>query len=201
MLVSRHMQTIQSSFGSEGESVSLGHIVSQMKHSGFGLVILFLCLPFLQPIPLAGLSTALGSAILILGAQLVQGRKHIWLPRFIESKTVESKTGKALISAAVRFFKVAEKFVKPRLNALAIQERLIGVMICIMAAFLMLPLPVPFSNLACALPIAILACGLLEKDGLMVVVGMIFSVLGMAFNIAILVLGKEGAMMVWDALV
>ena len=85
----------------------------------FGLIIMFISLPFLQPVPTGGLSTVLGALIGVLGAQLAFKRESVWLPKFIEKRQLEEKTGQKLIVVAEKFFRLAEKIVRPRLKWIA----------------------------------------------------------------------------------
>ncbi len=195
MKVSRHLEQLNEAIHGR---VTLGEIVHRMRHSGFGLIILFLCLPFLQPLPMAGLSTAFGAVILVLGIQLILNRSSVWIPGFIANREVSEKTGHLLLDAATKFFKFIETFVRPRWAFVAARERLIGVMIVAAAIVLMLPIPIPLSNVICAAPIALMALALLEKDGLMAVLGFLGCVFSWAFHIAVFVVGFEGVKMLFE---
>ena len=67
-----------------------------------------------------------------------------------------------------------ERYVRPRLAFLHTapgMRQLIGVGIIIAGLALMLPLPIPFSNSIPAWAIVFLAIGMMEKDGLFVLLG------------------------------
>jgi hypothetical protein len=198
VLVSRHLETIRKSI--EGK-VTLGSIVESMRHSGFGLIMVFLCLPFLQPIPMAGLSTALGGILFLLGVQLMMHRKTVWIPAFIARREVKESTGQSLLLAAARFFKFIETFVKPRLSHLAEAERFMGLLIAISAMMLAMPLPIPFSNMLCAVPIVLLALSLLERDGVMTILGISAFLLSIAFHTMLVILGVEGIRLLYQNIV
>jgi hypothetical protein len=59
--------------------------------------------------------------------------------------------------------------------------RLIGLGIVIAGLGLMLPLPIPFSNSIPALAVVLLAVGMLEKDGLCVLLGHLTAVASWVF--------------------
>jgi hypothetical protein len=61
--------------------------------------------------------------------------------------------------------------------------RLIGAAIFTMA-FVMV-LPIPLGNLVLAIPIALLALALVEKDGVFVIAGFVMGALGLLFNLVI----------------
>jgi len=195
MKVSRHLEQLNQAIHGK---VTLGEIVHRMKHSGFGLIILFLCLPFLQPLPMAGLSTAFGAIILVLGIQLILKRSSVWIPRFVANRELSEKAGHLLLDAATKFFKFIETFVKPRLGFIAARETFIGFVIVISAIVLMLPIPIPLSNIICAAPIALMALALLEKDGLMAILGTLGCLFAWTFHIAIFMIGFEGVKLLWE---
>src|SRR4029077_17854589 len=79
-----------------------------------------------------------------------------------------------LLTGAMKMARQLEKFVRPRLAFLHAGPgmlRLIGLGIVIAGLGLMLPLPIPFSNSIPALAVVLLAIGMLEKDGLCVLLG------------------------------
>ena len=194
MLASKHIETITSTIVGP---MSFGDLVRRFKQSGFGLLILFISLPFLQPVPTGGLSTILGSLIVLLGCQLALKRETVWLPAFIEKKMLEEKTGQRLIRTADKFLGMVEKFVRPRLHWIANCESIIGVMVALMALVLMLPIPIPFSNMMCAYPIAFFALSLLEQDGIMAIIGFVLSILSITFHTAVFILGTEAVLMLF----
>lgn len=195
MLISRHLEKLNQSIHGR---TSLGEIVESMRHSGFGLVMIFLCLPFLQPIPMAGLSTALGFLIILLSVQMILQRKSLWLPAKLSQTQISEKTGKSLVDAAAKFFKFVETFVKPRLEFIARRERLIGVAILISAGLLALPIPIPLSNMICAVPIVLMALALLERDGLLALFGFFGVTFAAVFHIGLFLLGFEGLKLLWE---
>lgn len=194
-LVSKHLEQMNKSLRGK---VSLGEIVHDMRHSGFGLIIIFLSLPFLQPIPTAGLSTALGGIIALLGIQMALHRESVWLPRFMADKKMSEKMGHQLLNGAAKFFKFIETFVRPRYQFLAKRESLLGILIAVSAVVLMLPIPIPFSNIVCAVPIVLMALALLEKDGLMAVLGIFGVLICLTFHIVIFAVGLEGAKLLYE---
>jgi hypothetical protein len=67
----------------------------------------------------------------------------------------------------------AEKLLKPRMTSLALppMEYMIG-LVCLLLAVL-LALPIPLGNMLPALAISLIALGVLERDGLWVLAGLI----------------------------
>jgi hypothetical protein len=62
---------------------------------------------------------------------------------------------------------------------------------------LLLPLPVPFSNIIPAWGIMLIAGGLLERDGAFIIAGYVASLLTVAFFAAIGIFGVETVDFLW----
>ena len=105
---------------------------------------------------------------------LVMIGREPWLPRFIMHRRLSTARSHQLLTAAIRMARMLESFVRPRLGFFhkgQVVSRLIGLAIVIAGLGLMLPLPIPFSNSLPAWAVVLLAVGMLEKDGLCVLLG------------------------------
>ena len=71
----------------------------------------------------------------------------------------------------------------------SIFERFIGAMIFIFAIFVFIP--VPFSNMIPGLGILITSFGLIGKDGLFVIIGMVVGLIGCVISIIAIFFGLE----------
>ncbi len=153
--------------------VSARALLERLAGRGHALLALCLVLPFLQPVPLVGLSTPVGLAIALLGAFMALG-KPPWLPKRWLDRNLSQTVVLRTVGAGQRLLKRAERFIRPRgrwlhghpgVNAIA------GLIIAVSGFELALPLPIIFTNTMPALVIAVLSVGLLEQDGLWVAVG------------------------------
>ena len=196
MAVERHLRALEAAVDGP---MTLGELVHRMKHNGFGLIVVFVCLPFLQPFPLAGLSTVLGAFISLLGAQLLRGRKELRLPDWIARRRIEENTLHLLLGVARRFFALADKVARPRWRALARNERAAGAGIALSGALLSLPFPIPLSNMISAGPATLLALALLEEDGFIALLGWFGILVSISFHIGLALLGADGARALWRA--
>lgn len=197
MAVERHLRALEAAVDGP---MTLGELVRRMHQTGFGLIVIFICLPFLQPLPLGGLSTVLGPFVALLGVQLARGRKELVLPAWIAERRLDLKVIHLLLGAARQFFALADKLARPRWKALARNERAAGAGIALSGALLSLPFPIPLSNMICAGPAALLALGVLEEDGLLALLGWLGLALSIAFHLGLVLLGSEGARALWRAL-
>src|SRR5215470_15197783 len=151
------------------DNLTVGELVDKAAESGFGFLI---GVPSLISIPFVGLSTPFGLAIALLGAQLMVGLRHPWLPARARRRALQ-------MAMLDRVLGLLARRIRWRWEPL-IQPRLIGLGVVLLALGLALPLPIPGSNLVFLIPLFIYAVGILERDGLWVVLGHIGTLIDMA---------------------
>lgn len=183
----------------EVETVTLREVIGLLHGRGFVLLIMLLALPFCTPVPLPGLSTPFGLIIAIVGARIAIGAKP-WLPSRLLDTRLPPK-GFAKVFAFTRKIILAfERLLRPRMlwvTSTARREQVHGIPIVICALMLLLPLPVPFSNVIPAWGVMLIAGGLLERDGAFIIAGYVASLLTVAFFVAIGVFGVEAVDFLW----
>jgi hypothetical protein len=173
--------------------VSLGELSARLGRGGIGMLTFLCALPFLQPIPLAGLGTPVGMLLAAAGLALARGREAPPLPRFVAERRLEADTIKRLFGAAEKVLSYTERFSRPRWPAFARSPRLIGAAIVLLSLLMILPFYVPFGNPVTAGPLALLGLALLEEDGL-------FCALGLAGTVLAYVVHAAFAGMIWNVL-
>jgi hypothetical protein len=149
------------------EAITVGTLVDKAAESGFGFLVGVLTL---IAIPFVGLSTPFGLAIALLGAQLVIGLRHPWLPARARRRTLSMAVLDRVLTILARRTRWLTRFSRQRWEP-AIQPRLIGLGIVLLSLGLALPLPFPGSNLIFLIPLFMYAIGVLERDGLWIVLG------------------------------
>jgi hypothetical protein len=82
------------------------------------------------------------------------------------------------VKGVERVLTKVEKMVKPRIAMLTskVWHWSIGLSLCAAAVALALPIPIPWNNVPPAIVLMFLAFGLLERDGVMLVIGHILNV-------------------------
>ncbi|MBC7371916.1 MAG: exopolysaccharide biosynthesis protein [Bdellovibrionaceae bacterium] len=162
--------------------LTLGDLVFLLGDMGHGVLILLLCLFFLQPIPLPGVSTPIGALVVIL-ATLQFMHKAPWIPkRFLNHRLPQTAVYK-IAEIARKIWAKLEKILKPRMLTLTRAPfwRLVNLAVIVLSSFLLaLPLPIPFTNTIPAIVIISLCFAQLEDDGLAVLFAYVTSV-GMVF--------------------
>jgi hypothetical protein len=109
------------------------------------------------------------------------------LPEIIKRRRFSrSALLKMLLRARPKLAKL-ESVCRPRLEKLSDRrgERWIGAFFFLCTLFLVNPIPVPFSHLPLAFALVILALGFVERDGVVIIVGTIASLIGVVINISL----------------
>jgi len=154
--------------------VTLASLDEALGADGAPLFIVFLCLPFLFPVPVPGFSTAFGAAICYLALRS-NFSTRTGLPDFVGKRQLSAETVKRMGEGGHSLLRRMERFVKPRLRGLtgAVGRHFVTIAMLSSALALAVPCPpiVPFTNTLPALAIIFLAVSLLTRDGLAALIG------------------------------
>jgi len=125
--------------------------------------------PTALPMP-PGVSAITGAPLLFLSIQLMLGLNP-WLPRIISDRSLSRVDFHRVMKAASPWLARAEGIMKPRFEFLARPPAVYfaGFVAFVMA--LLVLLPIPGANMAPSIAICIIALGLLERDGIWIVLG------------------------------
>ncbi|MEQ1930435.1 MAG: exopolysaccharide biosynthesis protein [Parvularculaceae bacterium] len=159
-------------------------MLEAMKGRAFGMAALVFALPVCFPMP-PGVPTVAGIALLIVAVQMVLGNKKLWLPKWLREKSISRGKLQSAIKAMTPMLQRLEKAAKPRLLPLtgAVGQRVFGLVMLVLAFMLILPIPI-FGNMPLGFAAAILAVGLIERDGWFVLGGLLATI------VAILITGS-----------
>jgi len=179
--LSEELAFLQSTFAER--AVELREVIAVLKGRAYLLLVLLIALPFCTPIPLPGLSTPFGLIIALIALRLTLGQKP-WLPERLLKTQLPPGFFRKLIAVTQRVVKTFEKLLRPRLLALtetSFLRQTHALLILLAALALLLPLPIPFTNMFPAWAILLIAGGLLERDGVFVLAGYVFFAAGMVY--------------------
>ncbi|MES2965113.1 MAG: exopolysaccharide biosynthesis protein [Bdellovibrionota bacterium] len=158
---------------SETGDITLRELVALFGPRGHAFLTLFLVLPFMQPIPIPGVSTLLGLMMAMAGFFMMRGRPP-WVPERFAHVRIEKhfllRVGKALESLLVRL----ERVVRPRgihMFSRPWFRMANGFLLLSHGLLLSLPLPIPFSNFLPAMVLFLIALGSLEEDVVVIAAG------------------------------
>lgn len=159
-----------------GKEISFGEIRDSLGGRAFSGLMLIFVLPNLIPLPIPGMSTILGTPLVILSFQFMRGRKSPWFPKWLKNKTISKKKLESSLNYIIPCIKKFEIIFSPKLTFLveSPMERVLAGF-CMIAAIIM-ALPIPLANWLPALSIFVMSLSILERDGVLAIVGIsIFS--------------------------
>lgn len=155
--------------------IGLIEIVNLLGKEGMLLFSALLTIIFLIPVSIPGFSTIFGAIIFLIAfSQMID--KELWLPKIIKRKQIPADKLRISLHKGLKWFRLIEKISKPyRLNSMIMNRtanRINHFSILLGALLLMLPLGfVPFGNTFPAIAILFLSIGILQKDGIIIVLG------------------------------
>ena len=157
----------------ETRPLTLGEAFASFKESGFVFICVLQALPFLQPVVLGPIATALGLSLAVLGWQMARGRPSPWLPAKVAGWAPGPAVWRRLFTVATKVLGFFRRFTRPRMQAWVSGDRgrrAGGLMIAAAGLLISLPLAgIPFNNALPALAVVSVALGELEEDGFMLV--------------------------------
>lgn len=177
-----------------GDAITLGGAMDVLRDRGTAMVMVLATLPCVVPGVAAAFAIPVGTAITLYGLRLMFLQKPL-LPGFLGRRTLSYPMLRRLVTVAVRFGRPIEQLLRPRLVFMSSPPMRVvtGLAIAFCGFFMALPLLIPFSNEIPAAVILILLVGVIERDGLFLIVGLLLTLVLMAASVYLCVLvGRYG---------
>ncbi len=174
--------------------ITVGQVKAALHERGFGVIMAIASLPLCLPVPVPpGYTLLFSIPLFIFSIQMILGQDSPWLPQWLTRKKIQRQALARLVEKAVPLLRRIERLMKPRMRFASSRagEKLIGVFAFVFALSIALPIPVPFTNLLPGLGILVMSLGLLSKDGLTIITGMIMGSIGCGLLILVLLLGQQ----------
>lgn len=187
------------------DSLTLAELRDLVGHEGLLLLTALLTLVFMIPVSIPGVSTVFGAAILLIGVCRLLGRT-LWLPKRIRERRFPSDKIRNGLGSGLSWFQRLERISRPHrwkwltsgftMNLINNSALILG------AILLMMPFGlVPFSNTLPALALLLLAIGLLQRDGVCILLGHLTNIATIVYFAILIVGGGATLHEVWRRLV
>jgi len=166
-----------------GERLTVREIMAVLQERAFALLIVLLglpnCLPMPPPIPLV-----CGLLLALVAIQIIFGRDAPWLPRQLLNRSVARTDVERAVGRAIPVFRRLERFSRPRMTFLdtPLTMRLMGAVILVLALGLLFAPPF-VGQIPLGLAVCLVGLGLVERDGLVVVGGLILGSIGLTLSL------------------
>jgi hypothetical protein len=190
-----------------GHRVTLRELLALVGEQGLLVFCAILAMPFLLPVSLPFMSTALGTPMLLIGIAVVMNRVP-WLPERLLDHALPTETVLHVLERAGRAAGRFEHLVQPRLLVLTATpavNSVNGVVLVLAVLLLMAPLPfVPLANTLPGIGIILLCLGMAERDGVVIVAGYLVALVSAVYVGALLYFAAKAGSdprAAWDALV
>ncbi|WP_286788541.1 MULTISPECIES: exopolysaccharide biosynthesis protein [unclassified Pseudomonas] len=172
--------------GKEKDKVSVGDIKREIGQRSYGPFLFVPSIIEISPVGgVPGASTFFALIVAVFALQMLFGRNHFWMPRFLAKRSVESQKIESGLNKVRKVIRGLDKVIRPRLGW-ATQKTFVRLIaaICLILTTSVPPLEfIPFASLAPFSAICLFGLGLTAKDGVVVLLGMAVSLI--AFYLAI----------------
>lgn len=164
--------------------LTLGAFTHLLGERVFGVLLFALAIPVCMPF-LYGVPQVVALPMMAIAAQMAAGRPEPWMPQRFRDRMIDKAGLNRMARGARKWFGWVEALARPRLTVLSgpTAERLVGAVFVLFCASILVPLPA--TNTTPGVAIALASIGLITRDGLLVLAGL---VLGVAW-ISLLIIG------------
>ncbi|MCR9121608.1 MAG: exopolysaccharide biosynthesis protein [Phyllobacteriaceae bacterium] len=159
--------------GEASAEITLGELSDAMEERAFGLLLLILalpcCLPFVYLLP-----QLVALPMVVLAWQMAMGRRAPWLPETLRKRRLPIDGMLDVVDRTRRYGGgFVERLAHPRLIGLTGDRgtRVIGALLVVPCLSILVPLPL--TNTVPGFGVSLAAVGLIERDGLFVIAGLL----------------------------
>jgi len=160
------------------ERISIQDLIDGLGERSWGFaLLLFGLLSAIAIIP--GLATITAVPLFFFGLQMLIGYRTPWLPDFIARRDLGRADLEKAIVAGKPIMQYIERICRPRLTFLINRssERVLGLLVFVLA--MIIALPGPFTNFPPGMAIVFMSIAIIERDGLMLLAGLVTSVIAL----------------------
>ncbi|ROU00116.1 exopolysaccharide biosynthesis protein [Histidinibacterium lentulum] len=172
--------------------LTLGNLLTELGETSFGWAIVVFSLLTLLPLP-PGSSLITALPLLVTTGQIILGFPHVRLPGPLARLKLDPVKLRRTVLRLRPVTRRLERVLTPRYTLLFARrnERFLGVLLFVIAFALFLP--VPFSGWFPAVSLFIFGVGLVERDGLVSMIGLAFGGASVLLTLTIMMSLARGA--------
>ena len=184
--------------------VTLLEIRNLIGREGMMLLTTFLTIIFLVPVSIPGVSTVFGGGILLLSVSRLIGRP-LWIPQRIGRRHVSTEKLRRGMERGLKWFGRLERISRPHRMPWLMRGRFAGTVndlgLILGAVLLMAPFGlIPFSNTIPAIALLFLAIGILQRDGVCILLGHLSNIASIVYFAVLIGGGAVALREAWDRL-
>jgi hypothetical protein len=171
--------------------ITIGDLMDALGDAGLGILLIVFALPSFIPTPGLPVGFVSGTVVALIALQVMAGRHTLWLPERLRNFSLPSSIlikGAAYLAKPMRFF---ERWLKPRHSEFTGKTARMFLALPILILAIAIVLPIPLGNQAPSIALIAFGFGLIERDGLAILVAIILSILAMAWLTFVVIFGVE----------
>ncbi len=157
----------------QDERVPMRALAQAHGPEAHGTLLLLLALPCLLPIP--GVGTVLGMGMGTLAVALWRGHCAPCLPQRVADLELPRRSAQRILMALASAYAVAGRHARARLSHFASVGPRSGVALVVGLMAAIIVMPIPFGNILPAIALSLIGLGLVFRDGLAVLLGLLMS--------------------------
>ena len=167
--------------------ITFNELKSSLSERSFGFLLLVFSLPIIVVPP--GLTMLACIPVSLISIQMFLGYHTPWLPSWLGNRSIKRKTLASIIEKVSPVLYKIERVTRARLYFISSRngEKVFGAFASLYS--LSIAVPLPLTNLLPAIGIALMSIGLISRDGLLIILGMIVGLVGCIITFSILIFG------------
>lgn len=165
------------------ERVSMAAMAQAHGPDAHGTLLLLLAMPCLLPVP--GVGTVLGLGMAGLAVAIWQGRCPPCLPQRVAELELPPQWARRVLVGLASAYALAGRHARARLSHLAGPNWRSVVAVAVGLMALIVVMPIPFGNLLPALALVFIGLGLVLRDGVAIVLGLVAAALALMVTTAL----------------
>jgi hypothetical protein len=173
----------------DGKPMAFGTIIGSFPRRSHAMLLVFLSFPMCLPVTIPlGILVAYVAIFLFVG-------KPPWIPKRLRERNITYARLESVSNRLLRTLAKLERWLHPRLEVISGNTHAIRIhaaTIFLLSLIVLFPIPILFGNMVAAIPIFLIALGLLERDGYFILGGYAAISVTVAYYGGLAFLGGEG---------
>jgi hypothetical protein len=168
------------------ERVSMRAMAQAHGPEAHGTLLLLLAMPCLLPVP--GVGTVLGLGMAALAVAMWRGRCAPCLPQRVAELELPRQWAQRVLVGLASAYVLAGRHARARLSHLATSGRWSATALAVGLMAAIIVMPIPFGNLLPAVALVFIGLGLVFRDGVAVILGLLTSGVALVATIGLLLM-------------
>lgn len=173
------------------DKITLFELKTAIHERGFGIFMLIFSLPPFIPVPVPGYTTIFAIPLILFSVQLFIGLDSPWMPKWLEKKSIKRSALVFIVEKTSPILRKIEKIMQSRMSFIFCKpgEKFLALIIFFCSVSIAMPLP--FTHFFPSAGIAFISLGIISKDGLISLLGVVISLVGLFISSVVLIAGPK----------